>query len=155
MNSITNTTDPQLPDTEPTKTYILGIDLFGKLMSVRFINGASRFVILIGKFAIKLPLVSTSSAYGAWSGFIGGMQANIQETVFSSAYRHIAPIAPVLLSGPLGLFVVMPRCADLNYVLSAAEMNYIVANEEYNLPVERKQDSFGTLRGQVVALDYG
>ena len=103
-------------------------------------TGRNRFVILIGAYAVKIPSLRN------WRDFLFGLLNNMNEAAWSSEPGH----CPVIVAGPGGLFNVMPRARPL----SDGEFQ----EEEHRLPAcraERKADSFGWLRGELVALDYG
>lgn len=110
-------------------------------------TGVTRHVILIGKYAIKIPRLN----YG-WRLFLQGLLANHQERTFSSMKRE--PICPVIFYTPGGFLSIMPRCKPI----SELEYKALDLNLYKNIPCEKtggKSDSYGWLNGQIVALDYG
>lgn len=110
--------------------------------------GATRLVILAGRWAIKLPRP------WPWRLFLFGLLANMQEREFARAgWPELCPLA---WSVPGGFLLVMhaarPLTNDewerLDPVMWRDQPNYYV-------PVEAKRDSFGVFRGRIVAVDYG
>jgi hypothetical protein len=88
-----------------------------------------------------------------WTHFLHGLLSNLQERTF--AKTGWPELCPVLFADPLGLIVIMPRAVPLT---SWDELPYVegfVHKEDYSLPVEIKLDSFGWLKGKIVAIDYG
>jgi hypothetical protein len=122
-------------------------------MATTVLTGATRFVVLTRRWAIKLPrLVS-------WRLFLCGLLANMQEREFSRT--GWPELCPVLFSLPGGWLVVMPRAEPLEdgewALLDIMGTREQWADRgEYVVPVEMKRDSFGWLpdRG-IVAVDYG
>jgi hypothetical protein len=117
-------------------------------------NGATRLVLLVGRWAIKVPRITS------WKLFLHGLLANMQEAEFSKA--GWPELCPVLWSIPGGLLVVMKRAVPVTDGWWKTRQDVIdrVFNPRrgYVVPVERKQDSFGWLDsedGRLVAVDYG
>lgn len=118
-------------------------------------KGTTRWVLLIGQYAIKIPAMSS------WDMFLYGLLGNMQETKFSS--MGIEELAPVVFSVPGGFLNVMPR-ADVKtfdeigfeYVdefhrnIELSEHRDILRNI-----VESKPCSLGKLNNKIVAVDYG
>lgn len=116
--------------------------------------GTTRTVILIGGYAIKIPV------FTEWRLFLSGLLANIQEVTFSRA--GWPELCPVIWSIPGGWLVVMQRAEPLTreqfFALNYAEWikgGKDLPKGEWVIPVENKQDSFGYLDGRLVAVDYG
>lgn len=111
---------------------------------MRWKRGTTREVILVGRWAVKVP--STRS----WRLFLTGLLCNMRERAFS---RMGEPrLCPVRYSCPGGWWVVMPRCEPITDAeCDLASMAYA------DLPfVEKKACSFGRLPdGRIVAVDYG
>jgi hypothetical protein len=66
-------------------------------------------------------------------------------------------LCPVLWSIPGGFLVAMPRaevCTDDNEPTDE-EYERLIVHEEYEVPAERKAESWGYLNGRLVAIDYG
>lgn len=98
--------------------------------------------------AIKIPNLTNG-----WVNFLEGLIGNIQEREFWKTKSDL--LCPVLLSLPLGLLNVYPRCTpitDEEYSdLDTSPFYY----RHLHIPVEEKQSSFGWYKGRVVAVDYG
>lgn len=127
--------------------------IFRIYRSVSTKNGCTRFVVLIRRYAIKVPQFRYN-----WTHFLQGLLANIQEVRFSSVEDD--RICPVKFHIPGGWMIIMPRCEPLspedfsNLDFSRFHPN---SREEdvYNIPVEIKESSFGYYKGKIVAVDYG
>jgi hypothetical protein len=115
---------------------------------MKLINtGVTRHVILIGRYAIKIPRLN----YG-YRLFLLGLLANNQERLFSTMKNE--RIAPVLFYLPGGFLSIMPRCK----LITDSEYEQLNLKDFENIPCEKspgKSDSYGWLKGQIVALDYG
>jgi hypothetical protein len=103
-------------------------------------SGANRLVLLVGPWALKVPQVRS------WRAFLFGLLNNLNEAEWSQEAGH----CPVLLRGPGGLFIVMPRVRTLTPEEFAS-----LDVEALPPRPERKPDSFGWLGEQLVAVDYG
>ncbi|MDP3740344.1 MAG: hypothetical protein Q8R02_23355 [Hyphomonadaceae bacterium] len=125
-------------------------------MSVMTITGAewnrqgiTREVILIGRYAIKVPRI----VYG-WRMFLCGLLANMQEREFARA--GWPELCPVTFSIPGGWLVVMRRARPLTPAEWSDFRPYDFCNlDDRVIPAEAKYDSFGVLDGSIVAVDYG
>lgn len=107
-------------------------------------HGHSRDVILFGSWAIKIP----KTAYG-WKGFVKGLLCNMNEVTWWRLTEE-RRLCPVRFSLPGGLLLVMDRAEPLSEA-----GDYSGFYGFHGLPVEKKVESFGTLDGRVVAIDYG
>jgi hypothetical protein len=117
-------------------------------------NGITRIVILIGRWAIKVPCVRYSGQ--RWRCFLRGLLANMQER--DVAATGWPELCPVLFAVPGGLLIVMRRASAMSNTEWDAFRydNFITLDGGRTLlPVENKPDSFGWLDGRVVAVDYG
>lgn len=107
-------------------------------------GGINRAVLLIGPLAVKVPRPRS------WREFYYGCLNNINEARFS----HQPGACPVLWCAPGGFVSVMRRAIPLTddefHALDHAEFC-----RKSNLVIEAKRDSYGTLNGEVVAVDYG
>jgi len=111
-------------------------------------RGATRTVILIGKYAIKTPSIF------AWRLFLLGLLANMQEAIFSKT--GWPELCPVLFSFPGGFLVVMRRARPISRThYESISYEQLVAKDHYRVPAENKPDSWGVLDGRIVAVDYG
>lgn len=115
-----------------------------RLPFIQVRSGVSRSVLLVGPLAVKVPFL------GSWKRFLYGLLSNLHER--QEARRRLPRTCPVLLSDPLGLLVLMPRCAPLPEGALTPELyqEFTAAGVQ----AEPKPCSFGVLRGEVVALDY-
>lgn len=111
------------------------------------LHGATRTVLLIGRWAVKLPRLG-----GGYRSLLYGLLANHQEVQFRNLDHKLCPVRFWL---PFGLLVVMPRVSPLAQELTSEEYEAFVECEDYVLPVESKADSFGWLGDRLVAIDYG
>jgi hypothetical protein len=120
-------------------------------------HGATRTVLLVGKYAIKFP-----SLY-SWQMFLLGLLGNIQErrwwkTGWAEARLKLCP---VLIADRWGFILIMPRCE----LLAGSPDEAAMSEQEHRafttleaggcLPVENKRSSFGYLNGRLVAVDFG
>lgn len=111
--------------------------------------GITREVILIGRYALKVPKL----IYG-WRLFLCGLLANMQEAEFGKS--GWAQLCPVVWSIPGGWLVVQRRADPMtDDVWTNFDAEAFCVTDDYILPVEFKQDSFGILDGRIVAVDYG
>ena len=122
--------------------------------------GTTRVVYLIGKYAIKFPVLVE------WRLFLQGLLGNMMERDFTK-WNIDEKLCPVIFSVWGGFCNIMPRCE------SVTEDNFpdgwefeewseatIVDTPTHHitiagLPVEKKLSSFGLLNGKLVAVDYG
>lgn len=104
-------------------------------------RGRNRWVVLVGCWAVKVP------SPRCWRDFLFGLLNNMNE----AAWCHEHPeYCPVVLAGPGGLFIVMPRVRTLT------DQEFALIDPLALPPrAERKPDSFGWLGGRLVAVDYG
>ncbi len=118
---------------------------------IKLLYGTTRTVILIHKYAIKIPILNYT-----WKRLLQGMVANLQEQEIYRMDIHDNKLCPVLF-GLLGLFIVMPRCQSLSNPLDKEEYDSFVKCQYSTLKyvVEHKMDSFGMLETKMVAVDYG
>jgi hypothetical protein len=90
----------------------------------------------------------------SWEGFLTGLLANLQERQFAAT--GWPELCPIIFADPLGFLVIMPRCMPLRLDLWADfDVDSFRSTPTYFVPVENKYDSFGYLKGQIVAIDYG
>lgn len=108
--------------------------------------GTFRFVMLIGRYAVKVPRIRH---------FAAGCRCNRWERETWRVWRPKfgwQHLCPVLAADPFGLVLVMPRAEQpvtFQDVISATP-------DYYPEPiVETKPEDFGRIAGAVVALDYG
>ena len=108
-----------------------------RAQAVSFAMGATRAVILVGRWAVKLPRPTS------WRLFLSGLLANMQEREF--ARTGWPELCPVLFSLPGGWLVVMPRAEPLTD--GEWELLDIMGTREkwpdrgdYVVPVEMKRE---------------
>ena len=113
------------------------------------IRGATRTVFLTKKYAIKVP------TFKSWKLFLNGLLSNLQEREFCTT--KWPELCPVLFSDPLGFIIIMPYAQplDKDFFYDLFDYDSFTNKGDYIVPVENKLDSFGSLDGQIVAVDYG
>lgn len=129
------------------------------MRSIEFYKGTTRWVFLIGNYAIKIPSLSS------WKQFLNGLLANMQEREFSKMDKsswHYSLIADVHYCDPLGFLLIMERA---DYTLSEFTTNpwerHVVENlfkecEKQGVPVDKKLSNVGKFAGHELKLiDYG
>jgi hypothetical protein len=111
-------------------------------------RGVTRYVIMVGPWALKFPRIN----YG-WAMFLRGLLGNMQEAVWG---RSGWPgICPVVFAVPGGFLTVQRRVRVMtDEEFAAFDFKAFTRRKGYRIPTERKSDSFGWLDGQVVAIDY-
>lgn len=115
-------------------------------------RGATRFVILTKRYAIKIPRFWWHRSF-RWQTFLYGLLGNMQERDFATA--GWPELCPIRWSVPGGWLVVMHRAEPLTVDLTDEEYEAFVEQDDYRVPVEQKRDGFGLLDGRLVAIDYG
>lgn len=109
-------------------------------------SGAFRRVVLLGRFAIKLP---------RWRNALYGIRCNRWEREMWRTWRPLfgwQNLCPITFADPLGLVVVMPRAHQ------PVSYDEVVEATPYNFPeitAEAKPEDFGRIGDHVFALDYG
>ncbi len=116
----------------------------------RFKAGATRWVFLLGPWAIKVPRPTE------WRLFLLGLLGNMQERQFweMAKAQRLLCYCPIVASIPGGFLAVMRRARPLNDA-EWARVDAREFQERFHCPVEAKRDSFGVLEGRIVAIDYG
>ena len=113
-------------------------------------RGSTRWVLLIGGFAFKIP-----SLY-SWKNFLWGLLANMQEVEFNRCVEMKDKLCPIRFFLPLGLLVVMPKVRILTKdELPKEALEKFCVEDDFKIPAELKHDSFGYFKGKLVAVDYG
>ena len=114
-----------------------------------FHYGASRIVLCIGNYAIKVPRITRLS-----KGLIG----NRWEVEMWKVWKPIfgwENLCPIIISDPTGFFVIMKRGKQ---PVSFDEIRR-VNDEDYDyhpdINVEYKPENWGEIDGKLVCLDYG
>lgn len=108
--------------------------------------GAFRRVILMGRFAVKIPRARN---------ILQGLRCNRWEREMWRIWRPVfgwENLCPIVLADPVGLFVVMPRAEQ-----PVAFEDVVTATPDYypDVTCETKPADFGRVGNQVLALDYG
>ena len=115
-----------------------------------FFKGSSRWVFVIGNFALKIPSLKS------WRRFLYGLLANMQELEFNTMKEAQDKLCPIKFYFPLGFLVIMPKVRVLkDGELTMLQLQEFCINKTYVIPAEHKCDSFGYLNGKLVAIDYG
>lgn len=120
-----------------------------RLTRMQIRSGASRHVLLICEWAIKIPRLTS------WRSFLWGLLANDQERMFSR-FKGMSGLCPIVAACPLGFWVVMRRARPLSQS-EFAEFDYdefVRQSQTFDL-VEFKRCSFGWVGNEIVAVDYG
>jgi len=116
-------------------------------------NGATRYVLLVGSWAIKVPYLKFGNyEYTGWIAFLNGLLANMQEAQFSATKDP--RLCPVIFHVPGGFLNVMKRAHVSGVPISNRQYKQFQKGDFW-VPVEHKADSFGFLEGRLVAVDYG
>lgn len=127
----------------------------GKLFEVH--SGTTRIVFLIGKYAIKIPVLNS------WRGFLKGLLANVNERNI----WHLCPdyFLPVLWSLPGGWLVCMPRVKAFSvdhpwyYCFMGDLFHPDNDDNDQALTARRYCEAFykniGWYKGKPICIDYG
>jgi hypothetical protein len=110
-------------------------------------RGVSRTVLLVGRWAVKIPSLRTNGqgVFGvAWS-FSRGLQANLSERTWSG----VDGVCPVLWS-LAGLVNIYPRCQSVD----AFDGDYGSIGAPFLPAGDRKPQNLGLLDGRIVWIDY-
>lgn len=129
------------------------------MRSIEFYKGTTRWVFLVGNYAIKIPSLSS------WKQFLNGLLANMQEREFSKMDKsswHYSLIADVHYCDPLGFLLIMERA---DYTLSEFIMrpwehqiaeNLFKECEKQGVPVDKKLSNVGKFgEYELKLIDYG
>lgn len=112
----------------------------------RIATGVTRFVILIGPCAFKLPQLK----YG-WRMFLRGLLSNMTEAEFAPLADELA-LSPTVFSIWGGFLNVQRRCVPL----TDEQWRPMSRLKKWRgLDCDYKRDNFGMLDGRVVLLDFG
>ena len=113
--------------------------------------GITRTVILVGRYAVKVPSLRggcTGDLRGRIAGIAQGILANQAEYQWSGYEPWRGKVAPVLHSWLGGIVQVYPRCQPL------ADGDRGPLPQLDPCPGDIKPDNFGRLGGRVVRVDY-
>lgn len=119
------------------------------MFGVQLVQGATRNVFIVWRWAFKVPRLKT------WRMFLHGLLANMQERLFSGC-EDFPGLCPVLWGLPGGFLICMRRAEPL----PLAQWNQVWAHQwlaarRLNDLCEGKENCFGLLEGRVVVVDYG
>ena len=106
-------------------------------------SGKTRFVILTGKKAIKIPYFTRGIR-----AFISGVRSNLTERKIWRKTKD-ADLFPVLASSFTGLFLVMPRAEAY---CNGEGKQYL---KDYKFLGDDESCNYGYLNGKICKLDYG
>lgn len=112
-------------------------------------TGITRTVILIGRYAIKVPSFRGhvhGDLRGRIAGFCHGIIANQTEYLWHDFDGWGGRVAPVLHSWAWGLIQIYPRCEPAPDDADLFELD--------PCPGDLKPDNFGVLDGRLVRVDY-
>jgi len=121
-------------------------------------TGATRWVFLIGKYAIKFP-----SLY-SWRLFLRGLLGNDQEVQWGRSFQWTKKLCPIFWTCFGRFIVIMPRVKVMTpkefselkeSIAYYAWLDGVEEDKMPPMPCELKADSFGWLNGRLVIIDYG
>lgn len=109
-------------------------------------SGSFRNVILIGRFALKIPHFRNAAL---------GLRCNRWEREMWRIWRPVfgwKNLCPILFADPFGLIVLMPRAMQ-----PVTFEEVITATPDYypDVTAEAKPEDFGRVGSEVLVLDYG
>jgi hypothetical protein len=112
-------------------------------------TGITRTVILVGRYAIKVPSFRGhvhGDMRGRIAGFCQGVIANQAEYLWRDFEAWRGQVAPVLHSWFWGLIQIYPRCQSAPDGAELFELE--------PCPGDLKPENFGLLDGRLVRVDY-
>ena len=114
-------------------------------------KGATRFVILIGNYAVKFPAIwIKSSFYGTFYMFLQGWLGNRNEYLWSRS-RIFDYLCRVRISVFLSFIIIMDKAEELTQEEFAT-----LKEKDYEFKkIEWKKSSFGKINGEIKIIDYG
>lgn len=105
-------------------------------------TGITRTVFLVGRYAIKVPVMRYGLDAWAW-----GIVSNVSEREWHTFEEWKGKVVPVLHSFLGGLIQVYPRCEPFRSGMTYPEFPSFG-------PSDKKPENYGVLNGTVVCLDY-
>jgi hypothetical protein len=120
-------------------------------------HGCTRTTFLLGNYAVKVPMI-----FSEFRMFLLGLIHNQEEKRWSRPeyHQHLNPVLFSVAGGWLNVYRRAEALTDDQF--TAFDYHYFtnyacrVGGECVNLGfVEHKQDSFGTVDGRILAIDYG
>ena len=138
-----------------------------------WVSGEQRRVVLCGPLVLKFPKIAWGN--GCLSRLRLGLRANQQETRFSrTGWPELCPVVMKVHGGILNVMLRAKPLSDeewseFDYESFVARCSpddpcchermmaagYAITPAEGLVPAECKRNSFGVLRGRIVAVDYG
>lgn len=118
---------------------------------MKIYKGSSRWVFIVGCFAIKTP------SFSSYRNFLWGLIANMNEVKFWNCADMKYKLCPVLGYIPFGFLVIMPKVKVLTKE-DGIDNNYLLhfcICKNGKIPAETKLDSFGFINKKLVCIDYG
>lgn len=108
--------------------------------------GTTRLVILVGKYAIKVPRPKW------WKSFLKGIIANLDESLWykNSPLDWKLKMAPVIGCYLKGFILIMRRAEPL----TLEQYGSISIKDYYLIPMDNKIQNFGIYKGNIVLVDY-
>lgn len=117
------------------------------MRSVRVLRGVTRVVLLVGRWAIKVPRVIPGQGMWSWTR---GVQANLSEAEWSGFEEWQGRVAPVRWSLLGGLVNVYPRCDPVvGWTREQIEARRLPLG-----PCDPNPGNVGWLDGELVWVDY-
>ena len=117
-------------------------------MNIGIRSGATRHVLLIGSWAIKVP-----AFMNGWELFLCGLLGNVQERKFSGVEEVFCPVLFYVWGGFLSVMRRAEPMSDTDF--DAVVTDEFLAKWECDIPCEIKVSSFGWIDGNPVCVDYG
>jgi hypothetical protein len=120
---------------------------------VQIRGGCTRTVILIGKYAIKLP-----SLHMGYVGFLKGILDNIQEDK-TNYWKPALSISKTIYCNCTGLLLIAERVRHVKHVglyqVELARLCAIAPDDEHFYKDDARSDNYGyDARNRLVKLDY-
>lgn len=114
-------------------------------------TGITRTVILVGRYAVKVPSLRGGSSGDRLASFCDGILANKAERTWHDYEPWRGRVAPVLRSWAGGIIQVYPRCDPLpaGRWEEASDVPWLDPD-----PGDHKAENLGLLNGRVVFVDY-
>lgn len=117
-----------------------------------FKKGTNRAVLLLGNYAIKIPVVTNGHLL-----FLHGCCANYKERAYCKMMKNVENnkfydlVAPSIFCSLFGLFQVQKRCDEVPFPITEEQLLRFDAVRGG----ECKTQNFGLYKGRLVCLDYG
>lgn len=111
-------------------------------------KGATRYVFLIGKYAIKIPCLSS------WRLFLNGLLSNMQEKAFWDGL-HNKFLAKIYYANFMGFILIMERADSVCSKYDKTLPEFFLKCKKAYLPVDPKADNVGKFNGNKKLIDYG